>query len=149
DEFLATLAHALRTPLAPIRSSVQLLRRSSTRGHEMTEVEEIIERQVKHMVRLVDDLLEGSRITSGRIQLRQEPMSLADAVRDALETSRPLLNSGQHAFTMRLPETPVIVSGDLVRLTQVVANLLNNAAKYTPEGGKISLTLEQQGRWAQ
>lgn len=148
DEFLATLAHELRNPLAPILSSVQLLRRASDSQQDATDVYQIIERQVNHMVRLVGDLLEVSRITSGKIQLQQEPMELADAVRNAVETSRPLIEAGNHNFSLLLTATPIVVKGDLVRLTQVVANLLNNAAKYTPEGGQISLAVERHDGWA-
>jgi signal transduction histidine kinase len=149
DEFLATLAHELRNPLAPILSSVQLLRRVNNASTETNGIYEIIERQVNHLVRLVDDLLEVSRISSGKIQLQQEQMDLADAVRNAVETSRPLLSSGRHDFSLVLPETPLMVKGDMVRLTQVVANLLNNAAKYTPEGGRIQLSLASQNEWAE
>jgi signal transduction histidine kinase len=149
DEFLATLAHELRNPMAPILSSVQLLRRSSNVQPEVAEVYQMIERQVNHLVRLVDDLLEVSRITSGKIQLQVEAMDLSDAVHSAIEISRPLLQSGEHEFSVTLPAEPVIVQGDSVRLTQVVANLLNNAAKYTPQRGRVRLSLEVQDRWAQ
>lgn len=148
DEFLATLAHELRNPLAPILSSVQLLRYGGISPTDAAGIYEIVERQVNHVVRLVDDLLEVSRITSGKIRLQQEPMDLADAVRNALETSRPMLGQGKHDLQITLPEEPLIVNGDMVRLTQVVSNLLNNAAKYTPEGGHIGLSLERDGRWA-
>jgi len=149
DEFLATLAHELRNPLAPILSAVQLLGLSDDVDKETSEVLEIIERQVNHMVRLVDDLLEVSRITSGKIQLQLNPIDLNDVIRNAIETSLPLLEGGNHSFSVNLDETPIKIEGDMVRLTQVLSNLLNNAAKYTPEGGLISLTTEQGENWVQ
>lgn len=149
DEFLATLAHELRNPLAPILSAVQLLGLSEELDDETSEVLEIIERQVNHMVRLVDDLLEVSRITSGKIQLQLNPIDLNDVIRNAIETSLPLLEGGNHTFTLHLGEGPIQIEGDMVRLTQVLSNLLNNAAKYTPEGGIISLTTEQGENWVQ
>jgi len=148
DEFLATLAHELRNPLAPILSAVQLLNMTNPTDPETTEVHEIIERQVDHMVRLVDDLLEVSRITSGKIQLQHDLIELNDVIRNAIETSQPLLEGGKHHFRLDLNSGPIQIEGDMVRLTQVLSNLLNNAAKYTPEGGHISLTTERQNTWA-
>jgi len=145
NEFLATLAHELRNPLAPIRNSLNVLRLSGPNAIVVAEVQEVMERQVNHMVRLVDDLLEISRINTGKIDLRPEPVELASVVRNAVETSRPLIDTGRHELTTTLPATPLTVDGDPVRLSQVVANLLNNAAKYTPAGGRITLTVRREG----
>ena len=139
DEFLATLAHELRNPLAPIRNSLHLLRMSGGPGVEQVRV--MLERQVNHMVRLVDDLLEVARITRGKIELRRERVELADVVCGAVETSRPLIEAGRHHLALVLPGRPLVLDADPVRLSQVIANLLNNAAKYTPAGGQIGLTL--------
>ncbi len=147
DEFLATLAHELRNPLAPILSAVQLLGMSDHIDSEIAEVHDVIERQVNHMVRLVDDLLEVSRITSGKIQLQRDLIELNDVIRTAIETSRPLLEGGKHRFTLNLGAESTKIEGDMVRLTQALSNLLNNAAKYTPEGGHITLTIERRDTW--
>jgi PAS domain S-box-containing protein len=144
DEFLATLAHELRNPLAPIRTSVEVLRRLAPVEPQLQQVREMIDRQVRNMVRLVDDLLEVSRITRGMVDLQWEAVDLAKVTQDAIETSGPAIEAGRHEVTFALPPEPVIVRGDLIRLTQVVANLLNNAAKYTPLGGHIWLTVERQ-----
>ena len=144
DEFLATLAHELRNPLAPIRTSVELLRRIAPPEPRIQQVRDMIDRQVKHMVRLVDDLLKVSRISGGKIALQWEPVDLAKVAKDALETSGPLIEAGRHEVTLAVPPEPVMVRGDMVRLTQVAANLLNNASKYTPEGGHIWLTVKHR-----
>jgi signal transduction histidine kinase len=136
NEFLATLAHELRNPLAPIRSCVGILQR---RPEDPAPVLEVMERQVHHMVRLVDDLLELSRITRGKVDLRMEPLELASVVAAALETSRPLIDRGRHRFQVDLPAAPLWLHGDPVRLAQVLSNLLNNAARYTDPGGEIGL----------
>jgi signal transduction histidine kinase len=143
DEFLATLAHELRNPLAPILNAAQVLRRADGVAIDATSVYEMIERQVKHLVRLVDDLMEMSRITSGKIQLQRDRMELAEAVRNALDSSRLHLESHRHRLHAHITEEPLIVHGDMVRLTQAVGNLLNNAAKYTPEGGDIWLVVQR------
>ncbi len=141
DEFLATLAHELRNPLAPIRNSLQVLRMTACGGDPTTDrLCEMMDRQVNHMVRLVDDLLEVSRITRGQIELRTEPIELATVVRSAVETSKPLIEAAGHQLAVSVPSQPVILSADPVRLAQVLANLLNNAAKYTNDGGQIWLT---------
>ncbi len=145
NEFLATLAHELRNPLAPIRNSLNVLKLSGSNPLVLAELQEVMERQVNHMVRLVDDLLEISRINTGKIDLRPEPVELASVVRNAIETSRPLIDSARHELTTHLPMTPLTVEGDPVRLSQVVSNLLNNAAKYTPEGGRIEITVRREG----
>jgi PAS domain S-box-containing protein len=142
DEFLATLAHELRNPLAPIMNSVQLLGAdSATRANARA----IIDRQVRHMARLVDDLLDVSRITLGRINLRRERVSVAQVVSHAVEASRPLIESSGHVFNVQLPAAPLVVDADLTRLAQALLNLLNNAAKYTPAGGRIDLSVSQAG----
>jgi PAS domain S-box-containing protein len=142
DEFLATLAHELRNPLAPIMNAVQLLG-----GEPVTRAtaRSIIDRQVRHMARLVDDLLDVSRITLGRINLRRERVAIAQIVNHAVEASRPLIESAGHLFTLQLPEADLVVDADITRLAQAVLNLLNNAAKYTPAGGRIELCVSQVG----
>jgi signal transduction histidine kinase len=138
DEFLATLAHELRNPLAPIRNSVSLLRLSNG-AVPSPELWEMMDRQVSHMVRLVDDLMEVSRITRGKIDLRKARVDLAAVINAALETSRPLIEAARHQLTVELPGEPLPLEADAVRLAQVFANLLNNAAKYTDAGGRIAI----------
>ena len=145
DEFLATLAHELRNPLAPIRNSLHILRMSTAADPAVERVGEMIERQVNHMVRLVDDLMEVSRITRGKIELRKEPVAVAAVVRSAVETSRPLIDAAGHQLALSIPADPLTVDGDPVRLAQVFANLLNNAAKYTEPGGQIRLSVTREG----
>jgi PAS domain S-box-containing protein len=147
DEFLATLAHELRNPLAPIRNAVQYMNRPDATGPALKNAREIIDRQVRHMVRLVDDLLEVSRITSGRIELEREHVSLDIAVGNAVEASQPAIQAGEHHLEVSLPSTPVYLDADLTRLSQVLLNLLNNAAKYTPPKGRIALTATQRDGW--
>ena len=145
DEFLATLAHELRNPLAPIRNAVQIMHLSSDEAIQQ-KARNIIERQLKQMVHLVDDLLDVSRISQGKVELRLEQVDVADAVADAIETSRPLIDAGRHHLTTRLaPARALMVDADRTRLGQIVANLLNNAAKYTPEGGHIEVLAERDG----
>lgn len=144
DEFLATLAHELRNPLAPIRNSLYIMRLAGNKDPTLGRVSEIMERQVDHMVRLVDDLLEVSRITRGQVELRKERIELAAVVSRAIETSRPLIDAGQHQLAISLPTEPVFVDGDPMRLAQVVSNLLNNAAKYTNAGGQIWLSVRNE-----
>jgi signal transduction histidine kinase/CheY-like chemotaxis protein len=146
DEFLATLAHELRNPLAPLRSSVQILRLSGDTDEKIGQLRAMMERQVNQMVRLVDDLLEMSRVTRGRIELRLERVDLATVLNDAIDTSRPLIDAARHRLTVELPPRPLMVDGDPVRLAQIFANLLNNSAKYTDEGGQIFLTARREGR---
>jgi PAS domain S-box-containing protein len=145
DELLAVLAHELRNPLAPIRTSLEVLRLTACRDPASERVAEMMQRQINHMVRLVDDLLEVSRITRGKIELRRETLDLAAVVRGAVDTSRPAIDAAGHQLEVSLPAEPLLVDGDPVRLTQVIANLLNNAAKYTAEGGKIWVTLRRKG----
>jgi PAS domain S-box-containing protein len=145
DEFLAILAHELRNPLAPIRNSLHILRMTWARDAGAARVGEMMERQVSHMVRLVDDLMEVSRITRGKIGLRKEPLAIAAIIDGAVETSRPLIEARGHRLELEIPSEPLALEGDPVRLTQVVANLLNNAAKYTDPGGRIALAVRREG----
>ncbi|MDV6332265.1 response regulator [Asticcacaulis sp. 201] len=140
DEFLATLAHELRNPLAPIRNGLQILKMSPD-GPRAEDVRSMMDRQLTHLVRLIDDLLDVSRVSRGRIDLRKERISLQDAVKAAVETSKPLIDANGHKLTLDIPTEPLWVEGDLTRLAQVVSNLLNNAAKYTAHGGRICLTV--------
>jgi PAS domain S-box-containing protein len=144
-EFLAMLGHELRNPLAPIRNAVAMMQMSELNEPSLRWARDVIDRQVAHLARLVDDLLDVSRITSGRISMRQEALELAAIVAGAVEASRPLIEARKHTLETVLPDEPLLVEGDLTRLSQVLLNLLNNAAKYTPEGGHIRLTVEQEG----
>lgn len=139
DEFLAMLGHELRNPLTPIRNAAHVLGRLETREPHVRWAREIIERQVAHLTRLVDDLLDVSRIVRGKVSLRQESIELAGIVEQALDMARPLIEARGHQLELRLPATPVQLRGDPVRLAQVLFNLLDNAVKYTPEGGRIEL----------
>jgi two-component system, sensor histidine kinase len=143
DEFLATLAHELRNPLAPIRNSVSLLRLSGA-AEPAGQVWEMMDRQVDHMVRLVDDLMEVSRITRGKIELRKEMVDLAEVMAAAVETSRPLIDAARHQLTIELPPEALPVEADPVRLAQVFANLLNNAVRYTDPGGRIGIAARRE-----
>ena len=145
DEFLATLAHELRNPLAPVRNAVQLLRVADPAHIDVRRAYDIIDRQVGQMSRLVDDLLDLSRITRGQIVLQRGQVDLATVLRAALEVSEPVIERGRHSLSMTLPETPVMLHADVTRLAQVFANLLNNAAKYTNPGGHIEISATQQG----
>jgi PAS domain S-box-containing protein len=144
DEFLATLAHELRNPLAPIRNSLHLLRMAAPSDATAQRVCEMMERQVNHLVRLVDDLMEVSRITRGVIDLRCEETDLATVLRSAVETSKPLIEAARHRLAIAIPSEPIPLRGDAVRLSQVFANLLNNAAKYTDGPGQISLSARRE-----
>jgi signal transduction histidine kinase len=144
DEFLAMLAHELRNPLAPIRNAAQLLSAHGGKP-EIEWARAVIERQTRHLVRLVDDLLDVSRMVRGQIALQSAPVMLADIVQSAVEASRPLIRRRRHQFAVQLPEEPVRIEGDLTRLAQVLSNLLNNAAKYTDDGGHIRLDAELEG----
>jgi signal transduction histidine kinase/ActR/RegA family two-component response regulator len=141
DEFLAMLGHELRNPLSPIVTALHLMSRRDAHAHEFER--RIIERQVKHMVRLVDDLLDVSRITQGKIELRREPVDMKAVVDQAVELTKPLLDSRTRPIQLNLPDRPAMVWGDWVRLVQVVGNLLSNAAKFTPPEGLIEVTLRQ------
>ena len=145
NEFLAMLAHELRNPLAPIRTAIDLLRLQDSPNPTVARARDVIDRQVKQLTRMVDDLLDLSRITRGQVQLHNELTNLASVVECALETSRPLVEARGHRLNVAIPATPVWLVGDPTRLAQVVANLVNNAAKYTEKGGQIWLTAEQTG----
>jgi PAS domain S-box-containing protein len=145
DEFLAMLAHELRNPLAPIRNALQVLNLVGSQEPKAQQARAMIERQVDHLVRLVDDLLDVSRITRGLIQLQKERIDLSVIVARAVESSRPLIDARRHVLEVTLPEASLPVHADAVRLAQVFLNLLNNAAKYTPAGGRISLTVTVDG----
>ena len=145
DEFLAMLAHELRNPLAPILNAVQVLRIKGSDNPETQWATDVTNRQVQQLTRLVDDLLDLARINRGKINLQKEPLDLAVVVGRAVETSRPLIDSRQHRFELSMPQESVRVEADPMRLAQVFWNLLNNAAKYTPEGGNIQLTVEIEG----
>jgi PAS domain S-box-containing protein len=139
DQFIATLAHELRNPLAPIRTGLEILRRVGELPPAAARTREMMERQLNHMVRLVDDLLDVSRISRGKLELRLATVSIAQVVDHALETSQPGLEAAGHTLALEMPAQPLLVRGDLTRLAQVVGNLVNNAAKYTPRGGRLGL----------
>ena len=145
NEFLATLAHELRNPLSAMRNGLQLLRLASDDPAMLIHARAILNRQVEQMVRLVDDLLDASRINSNRVELRKEWVELATVIKSAVETSRPAIESARHELTVNLPSQPVLLDADPLRLAQALSNLLNNSAKYTEAGGCISLTAEQEG----
>lgn len=144
DEFLAILAHELRNPLAPIKNATEIMRMSRDDA-TLNRCRELIERQVEHLTHLVDDLLDIARISRGRIELKSMPLSVADIVERAIETSQPLIDARRHRLTVRLSPDRLYVAGDLIRLAQVVSNLLHNAVKFTEPGGHIRLSVEQEG----
>lgn len=149
DEFLATLAHELRNPLAPIRNALHLLDRPEHEGESRGEVRAIVRRQVDHMTRLVEDLLDVSRITRGNIELRKEVVDLATVINRSVEASRPSIEDQGHTLNVSLPRVPIQLEADPTRLEQVFDNLLNNAAKYTDPGGRISIDVERVGDHAE
>ncbi|MCE4556675.1 PAS domain S-box protein [Pelomonas cellulosilytica] len=140
DEFLATLAHELRNPLAPMRSALEGLRSGRLDTGRSERALAVMDRQLRHLVRLVDDLLDVSRISSGKIELRCQTLDLAEVVEQAAELARPLIEAADQQMQVALPDAPMWVHGDLTRLAQVVGNLLNNASKYTPAGGHITVS---------
>lgn len=145
DEFLAILAHELRNPLAPIRNAIQILRAKGPDVPELQLARDVIDRQVEQMTRLVDDLLDVSRITRGKIELRKQRVELRSVLNDAIESSRPLIEQWGHTLKVEIPSEPIILNADPIRLAQVLLNLLNNAAKYTEQGGHIWLAAERKG----
>jgi two-component system CheB/CheR fusion protein len=145
DEFLAMLAHELRNPLAPIRNAASLLTVGAPNEARLQRARGVIERQVTHLTRLIDDLLDISRITRGKIRLEAEPIDLGVAISRSVETVRPILEAHRHQFSVELPSEPLLVQADLTRLSQALGNLLNNAAKFTPDGGAITLTARRTG----
>jgi PAS domain S-box-containing protein len=144
SEFLATLAHELRNPLAPLRNGLQLMRRAGGDPAALTRVQDIMDRQLDHLVHLVDDLLDVARITRGQVELRREWIDLGQVLSGAVDTSMPLIEAARHELEVRLPHEPVRLYADPTRLTQVVSNLLNNAAKYTARGGRIVLSAARE-----
>ena len=145
DEFLATLAHELRNPLAPLATGIELLRASPEQSSLPPGIVEVMDRQVRLLARLVDDLLEVSRVTRGVIQLRKELLSLDAAVQGAVEIAKPAIEAGGQRLEIAISPGQMLVHGDRTRLTQIIANLLNNAAKFTPPGGLIRVSLERDG----
>lgn len=145
DEFLAVLAHELRNPMAPLRTGLSVLQLANGDPDTTARMLPLLQRQVDHMVRLVDDLLEVSRVSGGKVDLRLEPVDLSMALRGAVETSRPLIDAGHHRLLLDLPGEPLTVNADPVRLSQIISNLLNNSAKYTDQGGRIELRAERDG----
>ncbi|HEX4611237.1 MAG TPA: PAS domain-containing sensor histidine kinase, partial [Urbifossiella sp.] len=144
DEFLATLAHELRNPMAPLRNALAVLRHQPPPA-EAEKFLGMMERQLGHLVHLVDDLMDVSRVSRGKVALRLELLDLREVAGVAVETSRPTIEAHRHTLAVRLPDEPLSVSGDRTRLAQVLTNLLNNAAKYTPDEGRIEVTAGRQG----
>ena len=145
DEFLATLAHELRNPLAPIRNAVEILRLTESDPVASASARQLLERQLKQLVRLIDDLLDVPRITQGRLELRKEKLDLAQALRMAVETSRPVIESRQHTLHVSAQPETFFVDADATRIAQVFANLLNNSARYSPPGSSISARITREG----
>jgi signal transduction histidine kinase/CheY-like chemotaxis protein len=148
NEFLSMLAHELRNPLAPIRNAVEVMKLRGDIPQDLAWARDVIDRQMRQLSRLVDDLLDVSRITRGKIELRKQPIELAPVVLQAVEASRPFIESKRHELTASVPEEPIRVNGDAARLAQVLTNLLINAAKYTEEGGHVWVTARSDGNEA-
>jgi PAS domain S-box-containing protein len=144
DEFLATLAHELRNPLAPICMGLELMKHAANDPSAAEEVRDMMERQTNHMVRLIDDLLDVSRITRGKLELRRCPVELSEIVQNAVDATGPAFDEARHRLIVSVPERPVLMYADPNRLTQILSNLLSNAAKYTPPGGRIELAACQR-----
>jgi len=144
DEFLATLAHELRNPLAPVRNSLELLKWESNNPELLKQARETMERQIGHMVRLIDDLMDVSRISSNKLELKKERIELASIIHHAEEACQPYLERDKHEFVLNLPTEPIHLHGDPTRLAQVIGNLLTNACKYSEPGGNIALNVERQ-----
>ena len=142
DDFLAMLAHELRNPLAPIAAAAEVLRLGQASDPRLRRTSEIVTRQVRHMAKLIDDLLDASRVTRGIVSVERRDEDLRDVVADAVEQVTPHVQARRHQLQVSLPEAPVRVVGERKRLVQVLTNLLDNAVKYTPEGGQVALTLE-------
>jgi signal transduction histidine kinase/DNA-binding response OmpR family regulator len=145
DEFLALLAHELRNPLAPLRNGLQVMRLAGTDANAIAQARAMMDRQLGHMVRLIDDLLDISRISRNKMELRRTRVLLVDVVNSAVETARPAIEEAGHELTISLPTEPVHLDADLTRLAQVFGNLLSNSAKYTPRGGHIWIAAERRG----
>ncbi|HEX7122864.1 MAG TPA: ATP-binding protein [Gemmatimonadaceae bacterium] len=144
DQFLATLAHELRNPLAPIRNSLEIIRRSADNPRLLHTAEATMDRQLQHMVRLIDDLLDVSRISRDKLVLRREPEELGPILRDAIEVNRPAIDAGQLALNVEIPTEPIYVNADRVRLAQAFGNLISNACKFTAAGGRIHVTVARE-----
>ncbi len=145
DEFLAVLSHELRNPLAPIRNGIDVLRRLPPDSERAKTILDMMEEQAVNLVRLTDDLLDVSRFAQGKMELKREPTALLPIINSAIQTADPLIHANNHELTVRQSRESLFVDGDPTRLKQVIANLLNNAAKYTPKGGNISLSVEREG----
>jgi signal transduction histidine kinase len=145
NEFLAVLAHELRNPMAPILNSVEVLRLLGPAEANIVRARDIVERQVKHMVRLVDDLLDLTRVAQGKVELRRTTFPFAAAVAEAVQTTAPVYQSQQHQLVVHLPDEPLRLEADQARVVQILVNLLNNAAKYTDPGGRVDLTVAREG----
>lgn len=145
DEFLATLAHELRNPLAPMRNVLEIMRLKETKDPFVHWSRDIIERHVLQMTHLVDDLMEASRISQGRLELRKQQIDIADVIQHAIEITQDLMQESNHIFAVKKPETPIIINADSTRVIQIISNLLTNAAKYTPDGGDICLSAFKDG----
>lgn len=141
DEFLAMLSHELRNPLAPIRNALEVIRRIAPPDPKFTWAGDVMDRQVRHLTGLVEELLDVARISRGKIQLIREPIDLRAVIAQSVETAQPFLDARSHTLTVKLPDTPVCMQGDFARLAQVVSNLLHNAAKYSEDGGRIQLEM--------
>jgi signal transduction histidine kinase len=149
DEFLAMLSHELRNPLAPIRNAIEVIRRVVPSEPTLEWANDVMDRQIKHLTRLVEELLDVARISQGKIVLQMEPVDLQAVITQSIEIVRPFMEGRRHTLTHRLPASPVWMRGDFARLLQIVSNLLNNAAKYTEEGGVIQLTLSVENGHAE
>lgn len=147
DDFLATLAHELRNPLAPIRNGLQIMRMSKD-GKVSEELRGMMDRQMTHLVRLIDDLLDVSRISKGKIALERKPIKAQTAIKAALEASLPLIESGNHRLNLEISDTDLWINADITRVAQIVTNLINNAAKYTPDGGVIDVKAYRENAFA-
>jgi signal transduction histidine kinase/CheY-like chemotaxis protein len=145
EQFLAMLAHELRNPLAPIVSALAILRRITAAHPQLPRIHDVLQRQVDQLTRLLNELLEVSRVTSGKIVLKMRPIETSEFMQDAVEASRPLIDSRGQKLTLDLPTPSLMVDGDPIRLAQIFGNLLNNASKYTPEGGTIVFSARQEG----
>lgn len=145
DEFLATLAHELRNPMAPIRNVLEMLKMKNLRDPQLQWGVGALERQIQQMTHLVDDLMEISRITQGRVELRKQPLDFLEIVQNAVEVVRPAIDEADHQLSVELPEESIIIDADATRVTQIITNLLTNAAKYTPAGGHVGVRVERQG----
>ena len=145
NRFLATLAHELRNPLAPISNAIQLWPHVANDAPKLEQLRTLIERQVQQLVRLIDDLMDLSRIRSGKVSVRRQPITLDSVLAAAVETAQPNMDERRHQLTVTIPDEPIYIHGDIVRLTQVFSNILNNAAKFTVRKGVISLLARRQG----